>query len=71
VLAGLGPDPLDLTTLSAVGVKRISIGGALARAALGAFLRAAHEMLDQGVFTFTKDAANGRDLNQIFSQSNH
>jgi 2-methylisocitrate lyase-like PEP mutase family enzyme len=69
VLAGLGEDPLDFATLSALGVRRISVGGALSRAALGSFLRAAHEMRDNGTFTFTKDAANGRDLNQIFARS--
>jgi 2-methylisocitrate lyase-like PEP mutase family enzyme len=72
-LAGLGPNdpniaPLDFATLSAIGVKRISVGGALSRAALGAFLRAAHEMRDNGTFTFTKDAAAGRDLNLIFAR---
>jgi 2-methylisocitrate lyase-like PEP mutase family enzyme len=69
VLAGLGDNPLGFATLSALGVRRISVGGALARAALGAFLRAAHEMRDDGTFTFTKDAANGRDLNLIFAKS--
>ncbi len=69
VLAGLGDPPLDLTTLSQLGVKRISVGSALSRAALGAFLRAAHEMRDHGTFTFTKDAASSRDLNQIFARS--
>jgi 2-methylisocitrate lyase-like PEP mutase family enzyme len=69
VLAGLGDNPLGFATLSALGVRRISVGGALARAALGAFLRAAHEMRDNGTFTFTKDAANGRDLNLIFAKS--
>ena len=68
VLAGLGDPPLDLATLSAVGVRRISVGGALSRAALGAFFRAAHEMRDHGTFTFTKDAANSRDLNVIFTK---
>jgi 2-methylisocitrate lyase-like PEP mutase family enzyme len=66
VLAGLGESPLDFATLSALGVKRISVGGALSRAALGAFLRAAAEMRDHGTFTFSKDAASSRDLNQIF-----
>jgi 2-methylisocitrate lyase-like PEP mutase family enzyme len=69
VLAGLGDAPLDFATLASLGVKRISVGGALSRAALGAFLRAAHEMRDRGVFTFTRDAANGRELNQIFAKS--
>lgn len=68
VLAGLGDAPLDLATLSALGVKRISVGGALSRAALGAFLRAAHEMRDNGTFTFAKDAASGRELNIIFAR---
>lgn len=70
VLAGLGDPTLDLPTLSAIGVKRVSVGGALARAALGAFLRAAHEMRDRGEFTFTKDAANSNALNEIFSIHN-
>ena len=67
VLAGLGSAPLDRSTLSAIGVKRISVGGALSRAAIGAFLRAAHEMHDHGVFTFTSQAANSRELNEIFA----
>ena len=69
VLAGLGDPPLDLATLSAIGVKRVSVGGALSRAALAAFLHAAREMHDRGTFNFTKDAASGRDLNQIFANS--
>jgi 2-methylisocitrate lyase-like PEP mutase family enzyme len=69
VLAGLGDPPLDFAALSAMGVRRISVGSALSRAALGAFLRAAHEMRDDGKFNFTKDAAGSRELNQIFSGS--
>ena len=38
-----------------------------ARAALGAFLRAAHEIRDQGTFTYTKDAASGNELNEFFA----
>jgi 2-methylisocitrate lyase-like PEP mutase family enzyme len=67
VLAGIGDNPLDLATLSAIGVKRISVGSALSRTALGAFLRAATEMRDCGKFTFTTDAANFRELNEIFA----
>jgi 2-methylisocitrate lyase-like PEP mutase family enzyme len=67
VLGGLGDVPLDFAALTALGVKRISVGGALARAALGAFLRAAQEMRDSGQFTFAKDAASGLDLNRIFA----
>ena len=69
VLAGLGDPPLDFAALSALGVRRISVGGALSRAALGAFLRAAREMRENGSFTFTKDAANSAELNRIFTRS--
>jgi 2-methylisocitrate lyase-like PEP mutase family enzyme len=69
VLAGLGDSPLDFATLAAIGVKRISVGGALSRAALGAFLRAAREMRGNGSFSFTRDAASSRDLNEIFAKS--
>jgi 2-methylisocitrate lyase-like PEP mutase family enzyme len=67
VLAGLGDATLDAATLAAIGVKRISVGSALSRAALGAFFRAAHEMRDHGTFTFAGNASNGRELNRIFS----
>ncbi|HEY2091596.1 MAG TPA: isocitrate lyase/phosphoenolpyruvate mutase family protein [Thermoanaerobaculia bacterium] len=62
VLMGMPGIPLNLSDLSRLGVKRISVGGALARAALGAFLRAAKEMRDQGTFTFTKDAVSSSDV---------
>jgi hypothetical protein len=40
----------------------------LSRAALGAFLRAAREMRQDGAFTFAKDAASSIDLNRIFER---
>lgn len=67
VLAGLGDATVNAAELAEIGVKRISVGSALSRAALGSFLRATHEMRDHGTFTFAKDAANGRELNRIFS----
>jgi 2-methylisocitrate lyase-like PEP mutase family enzyme len=51
--------------LADAGVKRISIGGALARAALTALLRAATEMRDQGSFGWTSDLASGTDINKL------
>ncbi|MEL7303240.1 MAG: isocitrate lyase/phosphoenolpyruvate mutase family protein [Pseudomonadota bacterium] len=45
--------------LTALGVKRISVGGALARAAAGEFLRAAVEFLDDGTSAYAKRAARG------------
>lgn len=67
VIMGFQGVQLGKTELSAMGVKRISVGSALSRAALGAFLRAAREMQDHGTFTFADDAANYRELNSLFS----
>ncbi len=67
VIMGLQGVQLTLADLSAMGVKRISVGSALSRAALGAFLRAAQEMRDHGTFTFSEEAAKYRDINAIFS----
>jgi 2-methylisocitrate lyase-like PEP mutase family enzyme len=66
VLMGLQGVQLSLKDLSAIGVKRISVGSALCRTALGAFLRAAREMHDRGTFTFAKDAVNPREISAIF-----
>src|SRR5215472_4925655 len=49
---------VSLAELSEIGVKRVSVGSALSRVALGAFLRAAREMRDHGTFTFAEEAAN-------------
>jgi 2-methylisocitrate lyase-like PEP mutase family enzyme len=67
VLAGLQGFQLNLNTLSELGVKRISVGGALYRAALGAFLRGAQEMRVHGTFAFVEDAASYRDISAIFT----
>ncbi len=66
VVMGLQGVPLDLATLSAIGVKRISVGSALSRAALGAFLRAATEMREHGTFTFANDAIATKDISAMF-----
>ena len=52
----------SVAELSGLGVKRISTGSVLARAALGGFLRAAREMREHGTFGFTKDAASSREI---------
>jgi 2-methylisocitrate lyase-like PEP mutase family enzyme len=66
VLMGLQGVHLSLSELSALGVKRISVGSALCRTALGAFLRAAREMRERGTFTFAGEAANSREISAIF-----
>jgi 2-methylisocitrate lyase-like PEP mutase family enzyme len=65
VLMGLQGAQLDLSTLSGLGVKRVSVGSALTRAALGAFLRAAREMRDHGTFTFAADAVSYREISAM------
>ena len=65
VLAGLQGMDLTLEALSRLGVKRVSIGGSLARAAFGAMLRAAHEMRDHGSFGFTQDAVSHADISAM------
>jgi 2-methylisocitrate lyase-like PEP mutase family enzyme len=57
---------LTLADMSALGVKRISVGSGLTRAALGAFLRAAREMKEQGSFTFADEAVSFRDISLMF-----
>jgi 2-methylisocitrate lyase-like PEP mutase family enzyme len=56
VVMGLKGATFSVEELAAAGVKRISVGGSLARAALGAFVRAAREMKEEGTFTYAADA---------------
>jgi 2-methylisocitrate lyase-like PEP mutase family enzyme len=57
VLAGIKGLNFSFAELEAAGARRISLGGALARAALGALLAAAREMKDRGTFSFVGSAA--------------
>jgi 2-methylisocitrate lyase-like PEP mutase family enzyme len=66
VVMGLKGAQLSLAELSAIGVKRVSVGSALYRTALGAFLRAAREMREQGTFTFAKNAVSPREVDSNF-----
>ena len=65
---GLQGVQLDLATLSVLGVKRVSVGSALARCALGAFLRAAREMREHGSFGFADDAVSFREISAMFGR---
>jgi 2-methylisocitrate lyase-like PEP mutase family enzyme len=67
VVMGLQGVQLTLAELSAIGVRRVSVGSSLSRAALGAFLRAAREMREDGTFTFAEQAVSFRELNEIFA----
>ena len=66
VVMGLQGVRLSLAELSALGVKRVSVGSALSRAALGAFLRAAREMRTHGTFTFADQAVGFDEISAMF-----
>ena len=65
LLIGVNAD-LTLAQIAELGVRRVSVGGALARAAWGGFMRAANLILEQGRFDGFADAASGGRLNKIF-----
>jgi 2-methylisocitrate lyase-like PEP mutase family enzyme len=65
----VGSDFMTVAELAELGVRRISVGGSLARAALSGFLRAAREIADQGTFTELSRAISGQEINNLFSQA--
>lgn len=77
LVKAVAPKPLNVLALrptmtrahlESLGVRRISLGGALARAAWGGFMRAAREIAEQGTFTALADAAKGAELNALFGK---
>ena len=79
VVAAVAPKPVNLLVgsvgeltmadIAALGVRRVSVGGGLARAAWGGMLRAARLLADQGRFDGFADAASGQALNAFFTQN--
>ena len=67
VVMGLKGGSLSVAELASLGVRRISLGSALSRAAFGAFLRAAREIQDLGTFRFSEDATPYADLNNLMA----
>jgi 2-methylisocitrate lyase-like PEP mutase family enzyme len=65
VLIGLPGLKLDRKELSQLGVRRLSTGSALARAAIGALLRAASELRDQGTFGFIAEASASANMTTL------
>ena len=59
---------LTVADIAALGVRRISVGGALARSAWGSFMRSAQMLAQQGRFDGFADAASGKELNALFSE---
>jgi len=65
VLAGGSGAALSVAALAGAGVRRISLGSALSRAALGGFMRAAREIKDQGTFGFAAEALPFAEANDF------
>jgi len=67
VVMGLKNASLSVAELAALGVRRISLGSALSRAALGAMLRAAREIQQHGTFRFAEGAVSYAAANDLVS----
>jgi 2-methylisocitrate lyase-like PEP mutase family enzyme len=65
VVMGLKGASFSVAELAALGVRRISVGSALSRAALGAFVRAAREIQEHGTFRFAEDALPYAEANDL------
>ena len=76
VVAAVAPKPVNLLVgstseltmkdIEALGVRRVSVGGAMARAAWGGFIRAARGIAEEGRFDGFAEAAPGSELNAFF-----
>jgi 2-methylisocitrate lyase-like PEP mutase family enzyme len=66
VVMGLSGPSFSLDALAGLGVKRVSLGSSLARAAYGAFLEAAREVRQKGTFDFARDTVSYAELNAMF-----
>lgn len=67
VIMGFQSANFSVAELAALGVKRISVGSALSRAALGAMIRGAKEIKEQGTFRFAAQAVSYAEANEMVS----
>jgi 2-methylisocitrate lyase-like PEP mutase family enzyme len=68
VLMGPRAGFVPMAELEALGVKRVSMGSALANTAYGALVRAGEELLGPGTLGFLKGAAPGKDLAELMAK---
>ena len=78
VVAAVAPKPVNLLVgwaseltmkeIAALGVRRVSVGGALARSAWGGFMRAARSLAEQGTFDGFAGGPSGQELNSLFRE---
>jgi 2-methylisocitrate lyase-like PEP mutase family enzyme len=62
----IGASGLSLAEAADLGVRRISVGGSLARSAWAGFMKAAREMAEKGTFTELANGYPGGELNKMF-----
>jgi len=58
----------ELRDAAELGARRVSVGGAFARAAWGGFIRSARELIETGTFDQLKDGAPYDELQRLFAQ---
>ena len=63
----IGSPGFTVAEIADLGVRRISVGGSLARTAWSGFMKTAREMADQGTFTELANGYPGGELNKMFS----
>jgi 2-methylisocitrate lyase-like PEP mutase family enzyme len=68
VVMGLGTTTLTVSALRGLGVARMSVGGSIARGALGYIRNAARELLDRGTLTYAEVQIPQGELNEIFAR---
>lgn len=68
VVMGLKGAPFSVAGLAELGVKRISVGSALARAALASFVSAAREIRERGTFSFADHAMLYAEANALMKR---
>ncbi len=69
VVMGLRSGSFSVAELAAMGVRRISVGSSLSRAALTGFMSAAREMKEHGTFTYAERAIPYADVNALMRES--
>jgi 2-methylisocitrate lyase-like PEP mutase family enzyme len=62
----IGASGLSIAEAGDLGVRRISVGGSLARTAWAGFMKAAREIADKGTFTELASGYSGAELNKMF-----
>lgn len=67
VLMGLSGRRYSVAELGDAGVSRISVGGSFARAALGAMMRAAHEVMGAGTFDYADAAVPDGEVRKLMA----